>query len=72
MLVTHDLEAITKFCDLALLLDGGRLLEQGKPDMVVQKYRALIFERERRYGSYDGAGEFSEGAALVRSESEMP
>ena len=72
VLVTHDLDAVTKFCDLALLLDGGRLLEQGKPDMVVQKYRALIFERERRYGGYDGAGESSEGTALVRSKSEMP
>jgi ABC-type polysaccharide/polyol phosphate transport system ATPase subunit len=72
VLVTHDLEAITKFCDLALLLDGGRLLEQGKPDMVVQKYRALIFERERRYGGYNGTGEFSEGAALAMSKSEMP
>jgi lipopolysaccharide transport system ATP-binding protein len=72
VLVTHDLEAVTKFCDLALLLDKGRLIEQGKPDMIVQKYRALIFERERRTGRYDGAGEFSEGTALVRSQSEMP
>jgi ABC-type polysaccharide/polyol phosphate transport system ATPase subunit len=72
VLVTHDLEAITKFCDLALLLDGGRLLEQGKPDTVVQKYRALIFDRERRYGGYDGSGESTAGAALIQSESEMP
>ncbi|MBN1569911.1 MAG: ABC transporter ATP-binding protein [Acidobacteria bacterium] len=72
VLVTHDLEAVTKFCDLALLLDGGRLIEQGKPDMVVQKYRALIFERERRYGGFDGAAEVSGGSALIRSENEMP
>jgi lipopolysaccharide transport system ATP-binding protein len=43
--VTHDLNAVTKFCDRAILLDNGRLLEDGKPDLVVQKYRALIFER---------------------------
>jgi lipopolysaccharide transport system ATP-binding protein len=72
VLVTHDLEAVTKFCDLALLLDGGRLLEQGKSDMVVQKYRALVFERERRYGGYDGAAELSDGGALIQSKSEMP
>ena len=29
VLVTHDLAAVTKFCDRALLLDGGRLLEDG-------------------------------------------
>lgn len=72
VLVTHDLEAVTKFCDRALLLDGGHLIEQGKPDMVVQKYRALIFERERRYGEYKGSGEIPDGAALIKAEDEMP
>ncbi len=51
---THDLTAVTKFCDRALLLDGGLLLEDGKPGLVVQKYRALVFERERRYAQFDG------------------
>jgi ABC-type polysaccharide/polyol phosphate transport system ATPase subunit len=54
VLVTHDLTAITKFCNRALLLDAGRLIEDGAPDMVVNKYRALMFERERRYGHFDG------------------
>jgi lipopolysaccharide transport system ATP-binding protein len=72
VLVTHDLDAVTKFCDCALLLDGGRLLEQGKPDAVVQKYRALTFERERRYGGYDGSSGILESADLVKSVSEMP
>jgi lipopolysaccharide transport system ATP-binding protein len=40
---------------LALLLDAGHLIEDGKPDLVVQKYRALIFERERRYGGFESA-----------------
>jgi len=72
ILVTHDLDAVTKFCDCALLLDKGRLLEQGKPDEVVQKYRALIFERERRYGGYDGSVETPESSNIVKSLSEMP
>jgi lipopolysaccharide transport system ATP-binding protein len=53
LLATHDLTAVTKFCDRALLLDSGCLLEDGKPELVVQKYRALIFERERKYGEFD-------------------
>ncbi|MGD0101311.1 MAG: ABC transporter ATP-binding protein [Acidobacteriota bacterium] len=73
--VTHDLDAITKFCDRALLLDGGRLLEDGKPDIVVQKYRALTFDRERRHGGFDGTGipaaanplELSKDIPVVRS-----
>lgn len=68
LLVTHDLGAVTKFCDRALLLDRGRLLEDGPPDMVVQRYRALIFERERRYGEFAGepAGLSAGGAAAVQ------
>ncbi len=68
--VTHDLEAITKFCDRAILLDGGRLLEDGRPDVVVQKYRALMFERERKYGGFDGTA--IPGMAELRAEKEMP
>jgi lipopolysaccharide transport system ATP-binding protein len=72
VLVTHDLDAITKFCDCALLLDGGRMLDQGKPDLIVQKYRALIFERERRHGGFDGAGTALPDSAHIRSAGEMP
>ncbi len=46
--VTHDLEAVTRFCDRAILLDRGRKLEDDTPEKVVLRYRALVFERERR------------------------
>jgi ABC-type polysaccharide/polyol phosphate transport system ATPase subunit len=71
ILVTHDLGAITKFCDRALLLDEGALLVDGAPDSVVQKYRALIFERERRYGTFDDQANPAETTNVVR-ESGMP
>jgi lipopolysaccharide transport system ATP-binding protein len=71
VLVTHDLTAITKFCDRALLLDGGRLIEDGSPEMVVNKYRALIFERERRYGQPGGEESPASAGAIVPSK-EMP
>jgi lipopolysaccharide transport system ATP-binding protein len=72
ILVTHDLDAVVKFCDCAMLLDKGRLLEQGKPDEVVQKYRALIFERERRYSGYEDSAKIPESSNLVKPLSEMP
>jgi ABC-type polysaccharide/polyol phosphate transport system ATPase subunit len=50
LLVSHDLSAITRFCSRCLLLDHGEVLEDGRPDTVVQKYRAIIFERERQRG----------------------
>jgi lipopolysaccharide transport system ATP-binding protein len=72
VLVTHDLEAVTKFCDRTLLLDGGHILEDGPPDSVVQKYRALIFERERRYGAFNGVDSSPSTLTSISSESEMP
>ena len=47
LFVTHDLQAVTSFCDRAILLEGGRKLEDGDPDEVVQRYRALILQREQ-------------------------
>ncbi len=45
--VTHDLQAVTRFCDRAILLDRGRKLCDGSPEDVVQRYRALMFKREQ-------------------------
>lgn len=72
VLVSHDLDAVTKFCDRVMLLDGGRLLEVGKPEIVVQKYRALIFERERRRGGFDETVEPQPGTDLFTSTGDMP
>jgi ABC-type polysaccharide/polyol phosphate transport system ATPase subunit len=47
--VGHDTEAVRNLCTQALLLDGGRIIEKGDPNYVVNKYYALIVERERAY-----------------------
>ncbi len=57
--VGHDTEAVRTLCTSALLLDGGRILERGDPNTVVNKYHALIAERERTY---------SEGPQAVHGE----
>jgi hypothetical protein len=71
VLVTHDLGAVTKFCDRALLLDAGHLIEDGSPDRVVQRYRALIFERERRYGAAAGEAVAADDS-MVMGTASMP
>lgn len=48
LFVSHDLQAITRFCDEALLLDGGRKVAEGAPADIVQQYQEMIFRRERR------------------------
>ncbi len=47
--VGHDADAVRNLCTSALLLDGGRIIERGDPNTVVNKYHALIAERERAY-----------------------
>ena len=47
--VGHDTEAVRNLCTQAMLLDGGRIIERGDPNTVVNKYYALIAERERTY-----------------------
>jgi lipopolysaccharide transport system ATP-binding protein len=46
LLVSHDKQAIQSVCDRAILLDGGRLAKQGKPEQIMDYYNALIAERE--------------------------
>jgi ABC-type polysaccharide/polyol phosphate transport system ATPase subunit len=47
--VGHDTEAVRNLCTQALLLDGGRIIERGDPNYVINKYYALIAEREQAY-----------------------
>jgi ABC-type polysaccharide/polyol phosphate transport system ATPase subunit len=47
--VGHDTEAVRNLCTSALLLDAGRVIGRGDSNMVVNRYHALITERERAY-----------------------
>ncbi|MBI4456999.1 MAG: ABC transporter ATP-binding protein [Acidobacteria bacterium] len=48
LFVSHDLQAVIRFCDRTVLLDHGSVIEEGEPYAVVQKYLEIFFERERR------------------------
>lgn len=43
VVVTHSMETIINFCDRAILLSGGRLVYQGNPDKIVEKYKSLLY-----------------------------
>ncbi|MGI8558705.1 MAG: ABC transporter ATP-binding protein [Solirubrobacteraceae bacterium] len=42
--VTHDMAAVTRFCHRALLLERGRIVEEGDPEKVASRYLALNFD----------------------------
>jgi lipopolysaccharide transport system ATP-binding protein len=46
LIVSHDRGAIQKLCDRAILLEGGTVIKDGKPEEVMDFYNALISEKE--------------------------
>ena len=56
ILVTHDMGAVERFCDRAMLLDRGRIVSIGEPHAIALAYNELNFGRlvheegETRYG----------------------
>jgi ABC-type sugar transport system ATPase subunit len=55
--VTHDMNAVERFCDRAMLLERGEMVSIGDPDRVARRYHELNFGRdvkgvtdEHRYG----------------------
>ena len=45
LIVSHDKAAIQSICTRALLLDGGRIAQEGDPETVLDYYNALIAQR---------------------------
>jgi ABC-type polysaccharide/polyol phosphate transport system ATPase subunit len=43
--VTHDMGAIERFCDRALLLERGRIMQIGEPHGIARAYHELNFRR---------------------------
>jgi ABC-type polysaccharide/polyol phosphate transport system ATPase subunit len=41
--VSHDVNAVTQFCDRVLVLSGGELVFDGKPLEAINIYKALLF-----------------------------
>ncbi len=48
LLVTHDMGAVQRFCDRALLLEHGRTVELGAPERIGNRYLELNFSEHAR------------------------
>jgi ABC-type polysaccharide/polyol phosphate transport system ATPase subunit len=48
VLVTHDMGAIERFCDRAMLLERGRVIDIGDPEGIARQYNDLNFKRAAR------------------------
>lgn len=63
VLVTHDMGTVRKFCNRAILLKDGKIIEQGSPQEVATKYSLL------NQDAVDGSNE-RENTAKAREQSE--
>jgi lipopolysaccharide transport system ATP-binding protein len=45
VLITHGLDDVRTMCDEAIWLDGGRLMDQGEPKSVIEKYLTVVNSR---------------------------
>lgn len=43
ILVTHDMESVTRLCDYAVLLEHGRVVKKGKPNEITNIYFDILF-----------------------------
>jgi lipopolysaccharide transport system ATP-binding protein len=46
LLVTHDLGQVQRFCDEAVLLEGGRIVMRGEPDPVISRYLGAVGQQQ--------------------------
>lgn len=51
LLVTHSTEQVVTHCDRAILIDGGRKLDDGPSRPIVNKYLDLLYGRDRIEGA---------------------
>jgi len=49
LFVSHDAAAVRALCSRAILLKAGRLVEDGKPNEVLNHYQKMVMEREKTY-----------------------
>jgi ABC-type polysaccharide/polyol phosphate transport system ATPase subunit len=54
LLVTHDMNAVRKYCDRAMLLEHGKVVDAGDPEEVGNRYLELNFSAEARSAEESG------------------
>jgi ABC-type polysaccharide/polyol phosphate transport system ATPase subunit len=72
LLVTHDVNAVNRFCDRALLLERGRVVTIGEPEAVGNRYLELNFSASAREAERRDDAEAADVKSVQQSEPEEP
>lgn len=65
LFVTHDMGAVERFCDRAVLLDKGKMIDLGEPAAIARRYNELNFGRTVHQMSEDDDERFGDQAAQI-------
>jgi ABC-type polysaccharide/polyol phosphate transport system ATPase subunit len=65
LLVTHDMDQVQRFCDRAMLLERGEVVEIGPSRDVARRYLELNFTRPSQAAEDEGAAPVSRGGAAL-------
>jgi ABC-type polysaccharide/polyol phosphate transport system ATPase subunit len=57
LLVSHDMALVKLLCERALLLSRGRVLMEGDPSDVVNRYNGLVLERQQAFTESQAAAD---------------
>lgn len=73
LFVSHDVNAITNFCDKAVLMHKGKLLYFGSSDLTVKEYKKILYgEVERIAETKPQASSFSSLTVGIKKPGEDP
>lgn len=65
VLVTHDMSAVQRFCDRAMLISNGEIAKSGKPNDITDKYLELNYEDSKNTTSQNAEEKIkSEGTKI--------
>jgi ABC-type polysaccharide/polyol phosphate transport system ATPase subunit len=66
LLVTHDMGAVQRFCDRAMLLEHGEVVEIGEPERIGNRYLEVNFaESTKETATTEEADRFGDGRAEI-------
>jgi ABC-type polysaccharide/polyol phosphate transport system ATPase subunit len=70
VLVTHDMSAVRRFCDRAMLLERGRVVDIGEPDRIGSEYLDMNFGLKEEQpvvsaGAKPGEERYGDGRASI-------
>ncbi len=66
LFVTHDMGAVERFCDRAVLIEKGKMVDLGEPAAIARRYNELNFGRTvHQLGESDGEERFGDRSAEI-------